>query len=51
MKNLDHFPKSISKAVRYIKQDATKDQLEEIKKIIDYAIRRRNLTLNEIPRN
>lgn len=45
MKNIDSFPKSIKKAVRYIKQDATKDQLVEIRKLIEYAIERRNLTL------
>lgn len=45
MKNLDQYPKSIKKAVRYIKQDATKEQLEEIRKLIDYAIQRRNLKL------
>ena len=38
MKNIDDFPKSIIKAVRYIKQDATKDQLLVIKKLIDSAI-------------
>ena len=39
MKNFDQYPKSIKKAVRYIKQDATKEQLEEIRKLIDYAIK------------
>lgn len=28
MKEIDKFPKSIKKAVRYIKQDATREQLE-----------------------
>ena len=42
MKNFDQYPKSIKKAVRYIKQDATKEQLEEIRKLIDYAIKKRN---------
>jgi len=42
---LEKYPKSIKKAVRFIKQDATKEQLEEIKKLIDYAIDRRNLKL------
>lgn len=45
MGNIDKFPKSIKKTVRYIKQEATREQLEEIKKIIDYAIQRRNVTL------
>ena len=43
MKNFDQYPKSIKKAVRYIKQDASKEQLEEIRKLIDYAIKRRSL--------
>ncbi len=41
MKEFDKFPKSIKKAVRYIKQDATKEQLEDIKKLIEYAIQTR----------
>ena len=45
MKNIDQYPKSIKKAVRYIKQDATKEQLEEIRKLIDYAIKRRRMNL------
>lgn len=45
MKELDKFPKSIKKAVRYIKQDGTREQLEEIRKIVEYAIQRRNITL------
>ncbi|TWI58124.1 hypothetical protein [Halalkalibacter nanhaiisediminis] len=43
MKELDKFPRSIKKVVRYIKQDATREQLEEIKKIIDFVILRRSL--------
>ncbi|WP_268870952.1 hypothetical protein [Halalkalibacter akibai] len=43
--NLDKYPKSIKKAVRYIKQDASKDQLEEIKKLVEYAIEKRTLRL------
>lgn len=45
MKEIDKFPKSIKKAVRYIKQDSSKEQLEEIRKLIDYAIEKRNLML------
>ena len=41
--NLDIYPKSIKKAVRYIKQDASIEQLEEIKKIVNFAIKKRNL--------
>ncbi|WP_283246038.1 hypothetical protein [Bacillus suaedae] len=43
--NLDKYPKSIRKAVRYIKQDATKEQLEELKKLLDYAIEIRTMRL------
>lgn len=46
MDNIDKFPKSLKKTVRYIKQEATREQLEEIRKIIDYAIQRRNVTLD-----
>lgn len=47
MKNIDQFPKSIKKAVRYIKQDGSKEQLEELKKLIEYAIKRRVTTLKK----
>jgi hypothetical protein len=43
--NLDKYPKSIKKAIRYIKQDASKEQLEEIRKLIENAIERRTLRL------
>jgi hypothetical protein len=39
LKHIHLFPKSIVKAVRYIKQEADKDQLEEIKKLIEDAIK------------
>lgn len=45
MGKIDKFPKSIKKTVRYIKQEATREQLEEIKRVIDYAIKRRNVTI------
>ncbi|MBT2721997.1 hypothetical protein ACE198_23345 [Neobacillus sp. KR4-4] len=44
--NIDRFPKSIKKAVRYIKQEATKDQLEDIKRLIDNAIKQRHRRVN-----
>lgn len=46
MKDIDKYPKSIKKAVRYIKQDASKEQLEEIRKLIDYAIKVRSVRLD-----
>lgn len=45
MKEIDKFPKSTKKAVRYIKQDVIREQLEEIRKLVEYAIQRRNITL------
>lgn len=47
MKEIDQYPKSITKAIRYIKQDAPREQLEEIKKLIDYAITRRTSALEK----
>jgi hypothetical protein len=47
LKNFDNYPKSIKKAVRYIKQDAPIDHLMEIKKLIDDAIRIRNQSAKE----
>jgi hypothetical protein len=45
--NLDIYPKSIKKAVRYIKQDASIEQLEEIKKIVNLAIKKRTTSLKQ----
>ncbi|MBY0145882.1 hypothetical protein [Neobacillus niacini] len=39
MNNIDQYPKSIVKAIRYIKQDADKELLEDIKRLIDDAIK------------
>ncbi|MGG2088613.1 hypothetical protein ABFY59_16665 [Priestia aryabhattai] len=41
MESFDNQPKSIKKAVRYIKQDASKEQLVEIKKLFDTTIQKR----------
>jgi hypothetical protein len=41
MKEFDKLPKSVKKAVRYIKQDAGQDQLEMIKKYVDQALSQR----------
>ncbi|ARK32463.1 hypothetical protein [Halalkalibacter krulwichiae] len=38
MKELDKMPKSIIKAIRYIKQDAPKDKLEAIDLLLKQAI-------------
>ncbi|MDQ0242543.1 hypothetical protein J2S09_000079 [Bacillus fengqiuensis] len=47
MKNIDQYPKSIKKAVRYIKQDASIKQLQAIQKLIEYAIERRISTFKK----
>jgi hypothetical protein len=50
LKEFDQLPKSIKKTVRYIKQDATNDQLEIIRKIINITIDKRKSEQN-IPMN
>lgn len=46
MENIDKYPKSIKKAIRYIKQDANKEELGEIKRLIEYAIQKRTIKLD-----
>jgi hypothetical protein len=41
MNNFDKLPKSIKKAVRYIKQDASEEKLKEIKAVLEKAIQSR----------
>ena len=41
MKNMNQYPKAIKKAVRYIKQDAPKEQLDQLRELIEYAIEKR----------
>lgn len=48
MKDIDKFPKSVTRFVRYIKQDAPQEQLEEIKQLIDAAINRRKWALGKM---
>ncbi|WP_227938619.1 hypothetical protein [Alkalihalobacillus deserti] len=43
MKELDQMPKSIVKALRYIKQDAPKDKLDVIHQLLQQAIAQRKL--------
>lgn len=38
VKQTEDYPKSIKKAIRYIKQDASADQLKTISRLIDGAI-------------
>ena len=47
LKNIDQHPKSIKKAVRYIKQDASIEQLKAIEKLIENAIRMRMKTIQK----
>lgn len=51
MQDLDHYPKSIKKAIRYIKQEAKKEQLAEIKQILENAIKRREYMLKKTTRD
>ncbi|MFS0822733.1 hypothetical protein [Bacillus sp. 1P02SD] len=48
MREINHYPKSIKKAIRYIKQEANKEQLAEIKRIIESAIKRRSYILEKL---
>lgn len=41
MKHIDHYPKAIKKAIRYIKQDAPQEQLDQIKELFNNAIEKR----------
>ncbi|WML51583.1 hypothetical protein RCG17_19385 [Neobacillus sp. PS3-12] len=43
MKSIDQYPKSIKKAIRYIKQEAKKEELKEIQMLIERAIEIRSL--------
>ncbi|MEH7380032.1 hypothetical protein V7138_06075 [Bacillus sp. JJ1533] len=47
MQEMNHYPKSIKKAIRYIKQEAKKEQLAEIKLILENAIKRREYMLDK----
>ncbi|MED3960179.1 hypothetical protein P4629_24785 [Priestia aryabhattai] len=41
MGSFDNYPKSMKKFVRYIKQDASKEQPIEIKKLLNSTIQKR----------
>ncbi len=45
VKQTEDYPKSIKKAIRYIKQDASAEQLKGISRLIDAAIERRKSIL------
>lgn len=51
MKEFDRFPKVMKKLVRYIKQDASLEQLEHFKKELDYAIEKRAIMLKKTTEN
>lgn len=51
MKDFDRFPKVMKKLLRYIKQDASIDQLEQFKKELDYAIQRRTMLIKKSSQN
>ncbi|MEH6962220.1 hypothetical protein ABEX35_02380 [Priestia megaterium] len=41
MKKFDELPKNVKKTIRYIKQDASIEELDKIQQLINYAIKRR----------
>ncbi|MGG4489231.1 hypothetical protein [Metabacillus idriensis] len=47
MNSFDRHPKSLKKIVRYIKQEASLEQLNEIKNLIDVSIYKRSLLLSK----
>ncbi|WP_216774389.1 hypothetical protein [Metabacillus halosaccharovorans] len=51
MKEFDRFPKVMKKLVRYIKQDATLEQLEQFKKELDHAMEKRIVMLKKTTEN
>ncbi|MFD2214003.1 hypothetical protein [Metabacillus endolithicus] len=51
MKDFDRYPKVMKKLLRYIKQDASIDQLEQFKKELDYAIQRRTMIIKKTSQN
>ncbi len=48
MRNIDHYPKTFKKTIRYIRQDATLEQLEGMKKILNYYIHSRRKELEKL---
>jgi hypothetical protein len=42
MKKFDELPKSVKKAIRFIKQDSTPEQLKDIEIYLQKAITKRN---------
>lgn len=51
MKEFDRFPKVMKKLVRYRNQDASLEQLEQFKKELDYAIKKRTIMLKKTTEN
>ncbi len=45
MDKFDRYPKSLKKTIRYLKQEAPIDQLDDIKRLIERVIQ--NRTLNQ----
>jgi hypothetical protein len=43
MDRLDQYPKSLKKAIRYLKQEASLEQLDEFRKMIDRVIHNRTV--------
>ena len=51
LQGLDHYPKSLKNAIRYIKQEAKKEQLADIKQVLENAIKRREYMLKKTTRD
>ncbi|GAB1772424.1 MULTISPECIES: hypothetical protein [Priestia] len=47
MDEFDLLPKSVKKAVRYIRQDANLEQLQSIKILVNKTIEKRKVELNK----
>jgi hypothetical protein len=43
MPKVDHYPKSLKKAIRYLKQEAPLEQLDEFKQSLERVIQLRTL--------
>ncbi|MDT2047767.1 hypothetical protein ACR3I8_17650 [Priestia flexa] len=46
MKNFDTLPKNVKKTIRYINQDASIEQLEEIKRLVLRSIKKKEKELH-----
>lgn len=47
MPKVDHYPKSLKKAIRYLKQEAPLEQLDDFKQTIERVIQLRMLKIKQ----